>query len=541
MINGSFLLIAATVVFFLGYLFYGRYLARKLDLDNSRVTPAHSQNDGVDYVPAKTPVLLGHHFASIAGAAPIIGPVAAAVFGWLPVYLWILLGGVFMGAVHDFTALVASVRHRARSMGRVIQAEVGEFGQRIFLIFAWFALILVVAAFLVIVARTFVARPQVGTCSALFILLAVLFGLALYRYRISLLLLSGIGILLLGLAVYLGIRFPLALPFDLWIWILMIYIFIASITPVWILLQPRDYLNSFLLYFLLIGAFGGILLTRPVVQFTAFRGFKQDIGLLFPILFVTVACGAISGFHSLVASGTTSKQLNRERDAQPVGYGAMLIESLLAVIALITVASLTGGAYTRMIAQQGPVELFAAGIGGFLTVFSIPRDIGVVLTALTVSAFALTSLDTGTRLARLSFQELARSSNSKVGGIFGNRFFATFLSVGCGGALALTGEWRSIWPIFGAANQLLAALALLAVTLWLKSRGTANWFVKIPMVIMFGITTTALVLLIRQNLAAGHHLLAGCALLLLGVALSMVVQVIRKRMGEKGSKVPPSR
>jgi carbon starvation protein len=324
-------------------------------------------------------------------------------------------------------------------------------------------------------------------------------------------------------------QFPLVLPFGWWIWILMGYIFIASITPVWILLQPRDYLNSFLLYALLIGAFAGIVLTGPSIEFSAFRGFRQEIGLLFPILFVTVACGAISGFHSLVASGTTSKQLNREKDARPVGYGGMLIESLLAVIALITVARLSGVEYQQVLAQKGPVELFAEGVGRFLTVFSIPEHLGMVLTALTVSAFALTSLDTGTRLARLSFQELIKPGEGISGGLLSNRFTATFLSVAAGGTLALTGEWRSIWPVFGAANQLLAALALLAVTLWLKSRRTTRWFVQIPMIIMFVITLTALIMLIHQNLSEGNFILAGCALLLLGVAVSMIVQVARRK------------
>lgn len=528
MINGTFLLITAFIAFTAGYLFYGRYLAKKFKLDNKNKTPAHQMNDGIDYVPAKRTVLLGHHFASIAGAAPIIGPIAAAVFGWGPVYLWILLGGIFMGAVHDFSALVTSIRHKAKSIGQVIEEEVGDFGKKMFLIFAWFALILVIAAFLVIVARTFVSRPQVGTCSAIFILLAITFGIALYRFKIKLSILSLIAVVLLIGSIYISFQLPIVLTFNAWIWILMLYIFIASTTPVWILLQPRDYLNSFLLYFILIGAFIGIILTNPSIKFSAFNGFKQDIGLLFPILFVTVACGAISGFHSLVASGTTSKQLYQESDAKPVGYGGMLIESLLAVIALITVTSLSNNTYTEMVAKKGPVELFANGVGNFLSALSIPQNIGVVLTALAVSAFALTSLDTGTRLARLSFQELF-NKKGKPKNLLNNRFVSTLICVGIGGVLALSGEWKTIWPIFGAANQLLAALTLLAVTLWLKSKKTSNWFVKIPMVLMFCITITALLMLIYKNFKASNYFLSLCAFLLLGVAVSMVWQVVRKR------------
>jgi carbon starvation protein len=532
MVSGIFLLIVSVVLFFAGYLFYGRYLARKFNLDNSRETPAHTMNDGVDYVPAKPAVLLGHHFASIAGAAPIIGPITAAVFGWVPVFLWIIIGGIFMGAVHDLSALIASVRHKAQSIGKVIEEQVGPFGKRLFLVFAWATLVLVLAAFLVIVAKTFEAAPEVATASALFILLALVFGFGIYRLKVGLIPGTVVGVGLLFLCIYIGILFPLQLDMSTWIWILMGYIFIASVVPVWILLQPRDYLNSFLLYFLLIGAFVGILFTNPGIKLEPYTGFSQDIGYLFPILFVTVACGAISGFHSLVASGTTSKQLSRETHALPIGYGAMLIESLLAVIALITVAVISRQDYQHFMSGGGggPVTLFANGVGKFMAAFGLPLETGTSFAALAVSAFALTTLDTGTRLARFSLQEFF-APKKKTGQAkwlkLNNRFLATLVSVGAGGGLALSGQWKAIWPLFGSANQLLAALALLAVTLWLRNKKSATWFVRYPMYFMYIMTNCALLLLLWKNLRSENYFLAFCALLLLGVSISMVIHAVR--------------
>jgi len=532
-VNGLFLLILSVILFFAGYIFYGGYLARKFKLDNSQKTPAHTMRDDVDYVPTKSVVLLGHHFASIAGAAPIIGPITAAVFGWGPVYLWIVVGGIFMGAVHDFSSLVASIRHKAQSIGKVIEEHVGPFGKRLFLVFAWATLVLILAAFLVIVARTFAAKPEVGTASALFILLALLFGVSIYRWKVNLAAGTLVGVLLLFLCIYLGMLFPLQLPMSAWIWILMGYIFVASVVPVWVLLQPRDYLNSFLLYLLLIGAFLGIVAANPTIKLEIYRGFSQDIGYLFPILFVTVACGAISGFHSLVASGTTAKQVNKETDTKLIGYGAMLIESLLAVIALITVGILTQQEYHGFMSGGGggPVTLFATGIGNFMNKLGLPLETGISFAALTVSAFALTTLDTATRLSRFSFQEFFTSKKNQVEGSQGkwltNRFFGTLVSVAAGGGLALTGQWKAIWPLFGSANQLLAALALLAVTLWLKNKKIANWFTRWPMYFMYIMTNCALLLLLWRNLRAQNYLLAFFTLLLLGVAITMVVRAFK--------------
>ncbi|MBP7584744.1 MAG: carbon starvation protein A, partial [Spirochaetes bacterium] len=364
------LIIISVAIFLAGYLIYGRFLARHLDIDPERKTPAHTMNDGVDYVPAKAPVLLGHHFASIAGAAPIIGPIVAVAFGWVPVMLWILVGGVFMGAMHDFTSLVASVRHQGRSIGEVIEEEIGTRGKTFFLIFSWSTLILIVAVFIIVVGKTFEEIPAAASASTLFIFIAVLFGLLLYKFKMSLAWSTIIGVVLLAAALYAGYVFPVQLPALAWYILLMVYIFIASVAPVWILLQPRDYLNSFILYSLMALGLAGIVFVNPEIRMPAFTSFNiESVGYLFPILFVTVACGAISGFHSLVASGTTAKQLNSEKDARLVGYGAMLIESVLAVVALITAAMLIDADYAAM--KGNPIAVFSHGLGTMMTRFGI--------------------------------------------------------------------------------------------------------------------------------------------------------------------------
>lgn len=526
--NAIWLVVIAVIAFLLGYRFYGSFVARRLGVDPSRKTPAHTQTDGIDYVPAKAPVLLGHHFASIAGAAPIIGPVTAAVFGWVPVILWILIGGIFMGAVHDFSSLVASVRHQGRSLGEVINERIGRDGKRLFLAFSFFALILVISAFLIIVAKTFESNPSAGTASILFIALAVLFGLFMRRTNAPLGISSVVGVVLLFLCVYLGLVLPLNLSFNVWLALLIVYVFVAATAPVWILLQPRDYLNSFLLYALLIAAFIGIIFARPTIQLEAFAGMKQDIGYLFPILFVTVACGAISGFHSLVASGTTSKQLNSEKDAKLIGYGGMLIESLLAVLAIITAAVLVRADYAVII-EKGPVVLFSEGIGNFLSHLGIEQNTGKTFAALAVSAFALTSLDTATRLSRFSFQEFfSPKTGEKPGILFTNRFIGTAITVFIGAALAYSGKWELLWPLFGSANQLLAAIALLAISVWLAARGIKYGFTLLPMIFMFAVTITALIFLIVKTITQGEYILTVFAVGLLVVAVLLLILAFKR-------------
>ena len=549
--SATILLLFALICFIIAYIFYGRFVARRLGIDPTRKTPAHTMRDNVDYVPAKAPVLLGHHFASIAGAAPIIGPIAAAVFGWVPVFLWIIVGAIFMGAVHDFTSLVASVRHKGKSIGEVIETHIGHNGKQLFLIFAWSTLVLVISAFTILVVKTFVQTPAVGTSSSLFILLAIVFGFSIYRLNVPLSVATIVGVIILLLCAYLGVKFPLVFSADkacfskIWTVIVLLYIFIASVTPVWILLQPRDYLNSFLLYLVLIGALIGIFIENPPVKIPQFIVFVDPkLGSLFPFLFVTVACGAISGFHSLVASGTTAKQLNNEKDARVVSYGAMLIEGLLAVIALITVATLFP---EELKTKANPIAIFAGGIGSFVEKIGIPIKIGVTFAALAVSAFALTSLDTATRLGRFAFQEFFKSSNNS---LLTNRFSATFFTIIPAAILAFSGSWQAIWPIFGSANQLLAALALLAGSVWLAKRQINNNFLKYPMFIMFAITFSALVILLYKKIdliisyvshspeitdvnIVGTIILALIGILLFIVAVVLAVQAFRSLKATK--------
>ncbi|HEX9973047.1 MAG TPA: carbon starvation protein A [bacterium] len=536
------LIVLAVVCFVAAYIFYGKFLSKRLGIDPSRQTPAHTMGDNVDYVPAKAPVLLGHHFASIAGAGPIVGPITAAVFGWVPVFLWIVLGSIFIGAVHDFTSIVASIRHKGQSIGVVIEQQIGRKGKQLFLIFAWSTLVLVVAAFTILVADTFIKNPPVGTASTLFIFLAILFGLSIYRMNAPLAVATIVGVALLLFCIWMGFQLPINLSSQIWTWLLLIYIFVASVLPVWLLLQPRDYLNSFLLYMVLIGAFIGILFKNPTITIPAFTTFVDpQLGSLFPILFVTVACGAVSGFHSLVASGTTAKQLNRESDAQPVGYGSMLIEGILAVIALITVATVIASG-----AKTNPIDIFATGVGSFVAKLGIPASVGVTFAALALSAFALTSLDTATRLGRFAFQEFFRSEKaSSLQSFLTNRYVATFFTVLPGGILAFSGSYKAIWPIFGSANQMLAALALLAGSVWLANRGQKNGFLRYPMYFMFAVTLSALVILVYQKIKlllsyysekivldtfnlASTYILAGIGILLFVVAIILVIEAYRK-------------
>jgi carbon starvation protein len=523
------ILFATIVILACAYRFYSPCIAQKLGLRDDRPTPDHTMGDGVDYCPAKMPVLFGHHFASIAGAAPIVGPVIAAAYGWLPVILWILVGGVFLGAVHDFATLVASVRHSGRSIGEVIHQHVGLLGSRLFLFFLWATLVLLVACFLAVVAKTFATVPSAATASCLFIGLAVIFGVSIYRLCLSLGWMTLVGVGALTMCMVAGWYWPLKLSADMWLIVLIVYIVVASVTPVWILLQPRDYLNSFLLYALLLISVIGIFAARPSTAYPAFITWVDPkLGSLFPILFVTVACGAISGFHSVVASGTTAKQLNRERDARPIGFGAMLVESLLAAIALITVMKLSRPSYAFNVLAKGPVDIFSSGVGSFLGSLGLDDAHGRNFAALAVSAFALTTLDTATRLCRYAFQEFfSPHPGKKPSALATNRFIGTGITVAAAAALAFSGQWKLIWPIFGAANQLLAALALLAVTLWLRHKGMKSGFLRIPLFVMFAITLSALVEIAYRNIAGGNYTLGGIGAALLVLAGTLVVESVR--------------
>ncbi|MGL5315253.1 MAG: carbon starvation CstA family protein, partial [Peptostreptococcaceae bacterium] len=527
--NAFVLLIVSAIILLIAYICYGGYLAKKWGVDDSRTTPAHTKYDGVDYVPAKAPVVLGHHFASIAGAGPIVGPIQAAIFGWIPVTLWVLIGSIFFGGVQDFGSLFASIRHEGKSIGEIIEVNMGKKGKKLFALFAWLTLVLVVAAFANIVADNFVATPQAASASVFFIILAILFGMAVYRFKCPLLPATIVGVLLLFGCIYLGFLFPLSLSKPTWIILLMVYIFVASVTPVWILLQPRDYLNSYLLYAMMAGALIGIMVLRPEIQMTGFVGFEVNGQFLFPALFVTVACGAISGFHSLVGSGTSAKQLYKESDAKKVGYGAMLIEGLLAVVALITVAYISQAQFGDLLANGGPVNVFSEGIANFMVSFGIPFNVGKTFTALAISAFALTSLDTATRLGRFIFQEFFDTNGlddkeATKQNPLSNKYVSTVITVVCSGLLAVMG-YEKIWPIFGSANQLLAAIALMAIAMWLaNSKKGAKEFI-IPIIFMFIVTIVSLILNIKANIGVNYPLVI-IAIALLVLALILIKEAV---------------
>ncbi len=519
-------ILVGTIAILLGaYRYYGSFIARKLGVDNRNITPAHTQKDGVDYVPSNRFVVLGHHFASIAGAGPIVGPVIAVSFGWMPALAWIIIGGIFFGAVHDITSMTASLRHRGKSIGEIIQQYIGDSGKKLFLIFAFATLLLVIAVFMDIVARTFVTVPSAASASVFFILLALLFGLVINRFGYPLWISTIFGVGLLYFFVYLGDVFPFEISYATWIGILIAYIFLAAVTPVSVLLQPRDFLNSFLLYGMILFGLIGIVIGNPRIEMTSNIRFQvENLGYLFPVLFVTIACGAISGFHSLVASGTTSKQINREEDVKMIGFGGMLIETLLAVMAVMAVAVMTRGDFALRLVDAGPVTLFAEGLGGFISTIGIPIAVAVSFVALTVSAFALTTLDTCTRLARFIIQEYAEDiAAPRTKSALKNRFTATIIVVFMSGLLLLTGQFEQLWPIFGSANQLLAALALLAVTVWLAKMNVNPFFTLIPMIFMFSVTLLSLLVFAWNQYLQNAWFLSVLSVSLFVLAVILVV------------------
>ena len=517
--NGLLLLIICCAALVIGYIFYGRYLCKKWGVgENDQPTPAHTMEDGIDYVPAKAPVLMGHHFSSIAGAGPITGPISAAAagFGWGACALWIVIGGIFFGGVHDFGALFASVRHGGKSIGEIISANMSTRAKRLFLIFSYLTLILVVAAFASIVAGTFgatfnegvldkaasLSNARVAMVSLLFIVIAIIFGFAVYRRNVSMGTASVVGVLAIVAIIAIGMNFhPIYLSSKAWMWIVGIYIAVASVAPVWILLQPRDYQSSFLLYAMLALAFIAVVVGHPSMDSMPVFQSAESTTPVFPVLFTTIACGAISGFHSLVSSGTTSKQLDKETDAKPIAYGGMLLECVLAVLTLCAVAyAYSWNAANPDNALKGATAIFGGGIAGMIdpsrgTVY----DILYTLLVLTYSAFCLTSLDTATRLARFMFQEFWVDSNKgetpeSVTGykkVLSNPYVATIITVVLGILLGMNG-YGKIWALFGSANQLLAALGLLAVATWLGKVGKDNNMFLIPMAFMLCVTIASL-------------------------------------------------
>jgi len=518
------IILVSAVILLIAYRTYGFYLSKLLSMDDSNPTPAHTLRDGVDYIPSKVPVVLGHHFASIAGAGPIVGPVIAVAFGWIPAMIWILIGGIFFGAVHDLTSMMASIRHQGKSIGEVIQRYIGESGKNLFLVFAFATLILIIAVFMDIVARTFVNVPSAASASLMFMGLAVVFGQFMKRMMLPFWLLSVIGVAVMYGMIWLGTVYPVELSYNTWVFILLAYCFVAAIAPVDVLLQPRDYLNSFLLYGMMLFGILGIAVANPQIEMTSDISWEvANLGYLFPVLFVTIACGAISGFHSLVASGTTSKQLNCETDARRVGYGGMLIESLLAVVSVGTVVVLTKGEYSANLLAQGPVTLYSNGLGGFISTLGVNVALAVSFVALTVSAFAVTTLDTCTRLGRFVVQEAMQTQPSnRVTLAFQNRNVATGLVVLLSLGLLTTGQFQELWPIFGSANQLLAALALLAVTVWLTKMKINRLITLIPMVFMFAVTLSSLAIFAWVRIQSGAYVLAVVAGILFVLAVALI-------------------
>lgn len=538
--NLIILFVISGIILLIAYFTYGRFVAGKIMISNKNITPAHKLEDGVDYIPSKTPVVLGHHFASIAGAGPIVGPIIAITFGWIPAVIWILVGGIFFGAVHDLTSMVASMRHDGKSIGVIIQKYIGQNGKRLFLIFSFATLILIIGVFADIIAKTFVNNPGVASASILFIILAIVFGVAnklTQNKKGAFAIASVVGVVLMYYFVYLGMQIPFLLDYKLWIVILLGYAFIASVTPVSFLLQPRDYLNSFLLYGLMIFAVIGVCVANPEIKMDNQVVLNSEsLGYMFPVLFVTIACGAISGFHSLVASGTTSKQISQENDAKVIGYGGMLIESFLAIISVGAVIVISRTDYASRLSVEGPVTMFADGLGGIIASTGISASLATSFVALTVSAFALTTLDTCTRLARFTFQEYFEDVDHKAGKVLsGNRYLATFIVVLLSVLLLTSGEFTTLWPIFGSANQLLAALALLAVAVWLIKRKVKPTFVLIPMFFMFAVTLSSLFLFAIQNFNKGVYILsilAGLLFLLSVVLIWLAKESLKKELNE---------
>ena len=519
--NGFTILLITVVVLLAAYLIYGRYLARTWGIDPKAKTPAYEMSDGVDYVPADTNVVFGHQFASIAGAAAINGPIQASVFGWVPVLLWILLGGVFFGAVQDFAAMYASVKNKGRTIGYIIESYIGRTGKKLFLLFCWLFSILVVAAFVDMVAGTFngfqtaadgavsliPANGSVATTSMLFIVEAVALGFLLRYARLNKWVNTAVALVMLVAAIVLGLAFPIYISQGNWTILVFVYVLIASVTPIWALLQPRDYLNSYLLIAMIVAAVVGVLVARPTVYLPSFSGFMVNGQSLFPFLFVTIACGAVSGFHSLVSSGTASKQIKNERSMLPVSFGAMLMESMLAVLALIAVASFTSTSEAASYGYLTPTQIFAGGITNFLSAMGLPQDVVYTLINLSVSAFALTSLDSVARVGRISFQELFQDESVReedmgpVRRMLTSKYVATILTLVLAYLLSKVG-YASIWPLFGSSNQLLSALAFLACAVFLKRTRRKSFMLWVPMFTMVAVTFTALSITIWQ-LASG--------------------------------------
>lgn len=543
--NGLVIVLISIVVLGAGYLFYGRWLAKKWGLDPNARTPAYEYEDGEDYVPSSKFTVFSHQFSSIAGAAPVTGPILASVFGWVPALLWLLIGGLFFGAVQDFGALYASVKNEGKSMGMIIEKYIGKTGRKLFMLFCWLFTLLVIAAFTDMVAGTFVgtgvegmtaetayANSAAASISMLFIVVAIIFGLIQKKVgKMNELVKAVVAIALLAVMFAVGMACPLYASKNVWIYIVMAYLFLASVMPMWLLMQPRDYMTTFMLLGMIIGAVVGVVAAHPTMQLNAFNGFNVNGSCLFPTLFVTIACGAVSGFHSLVSSGTSSKTISNEKDMPMVGYGAMIVETLLGVLALVVVGAVTVNGTKP---DGTPFAIFSSGVAGFLETLGLPVQFATVFMTMCVSALALTSLDSVARIGRMSFQELFYGDStdpatmSPVQRVLTNKYFATVITLFFGYLLTL-GGYNNVWPLFGATNQLLASLVLITLAVFLKTTGRTGWMLYFPMFMMLAVTFTALIqksIALVKNIAAGQATFLVDGLQFITAVLLMVLGVL---------------
>ena len=510
--NTLVIVLIAAVVLFGAYVFYGRWLANKWGIDPKAKTPAVEFNDGKDFVPTNGWTVFSHQFSSIAGAGPVTGAIQAAAFGWLPVLLWVLIGGVFFGAVTDFGALYASVKNKGKSMGMLIEKYIGKTGRKLFLIFSWIFCCIVVAAFADMVAGTFNAytvtdagvtelaaaattNGAAGMISIMFMVFAVVLGLIQKKFNLTGWKEAVVGIVCIVASFAIGMNCPLIFGKAAWSYITFVYIFFAAVLPMWLLKQPRDYMTTFMFICMIAGAVVGLVVAHPTMNLPVFTGFTNEkLGTMFPILFVTVACGAVSGFHSLVSSGTSSKTIANEKDMPKVGYGAMVLESLLAVLALCVAGAAAAADGTP--AAGTPFQVFSGGVAGFFEMFGVPVYVATAFMTMCVSALALTSLDAVARIGRMSFQELFSIDDMEHAEgwrkLFCNVYFSTIITLAFGFLLTKIG-YANIWPLFGSANQLLSALVLITLCVFLKVTGRSNKMIFPPLVIMLCVTFTALV------------------------------------------------
>ncbi len=545
--NGLVIVLIGIVALGAGYLLYGRWLANKWGLDPKAKTPAYTHEDGEDYVPSSKFTVFAHQFSSIAGAGPVTGPILASVFGWVPVLLWLIFGGLFFGAVQDFGALYASVKNEGKSIGMVVEKYIGRTGRKLFMLFCWLFTLLVIAAFTDMVAGTFngidaatgdkiYANGAAASISMLFIVVAIIFGLIqkkVGKMKEWIRAVVAIGLLVVMFAI--GMFVPLYATKTTWIYIIMAYLFLASVMPMWLLMQPRDYMTTFMLLGMIAGAVVGVLVAHPAMKLNAFNGFAVadaagNTSYLFPTLFVTIACGAVSGFHSLVSSGTSSKTISNEKDMPMVGYGAMVVESLLGIVALVVVGAVAVNGTKP--ADLTPFAIFSSGVAGFLEKMGLPVQLATVFMTMCVSALALTSLDSVARIGRMSFQELFygdTTDTSKMPAwqkVLTNKYFATVITLFFG-YLLTHGGYNNIWPLFGSANQLLAALVLIAVSVFLKTTGRTGWTLYAPMFIMLAVTFTAL---IQKTIALVTNMVNGQATLLVD-GLQFIVAILLMILG----------